>query len=158
MRPEPPTLDRRDNRHTRLPVALGVAGVLPMAAAAVLAWTGSAREAAAALQAITTYAAVVLGFLGGIQWGTGVAVHAAAPQSARTLFLLSIVPALLAWGMLFIDSTGARLMVAMFLFAFVWLIDALLYLQQLIPAWFFRLRSVVTPLVLLCLLAALARQ
>ena len=145
-------------RNHRLPLALGVAGVLPLMACALWVWFGAAAQGGMALKAITTYAAVVLGFLGGVQWGTGLAVHTAAPQSARNLFLLSVVPAVLAWGMLFIDSAGARLIVAMVLFAFVWLIDALLFLQQLIPAWFFRLRSVVTPLVLACLMAALARQ
>ena len=71
------------------------------------------------------------------------------------MFLLSVVPSLLSWAMLFIDANGARIIVAIFLFAFVWVIDALLHLQELIPKWFFRLRCIVSPIVIGSLAAAL---
>lgn len=142
-------------RMPRVALALSLAGVLPFAAALAMLWFGPARFHTATLAAMATWSAVVLSFLGGIQWGTGLAVQEAAPQSAQSLFLLSVVPVLLGWAMLFIESPGARLLIAVFLFAFVWLIDALLRLQKLLPPWFFRLRSIVTPIVIACLLAAL---
>ena len=139
----------------RLPLLLSLAGILPFIAGAAVLWFGPAASAPAALTAIITYAAVVLSFLGGIQWGIGVSVSETAPQSAQSLFLLSVVPSLLGWAMLFIDAYGARLIVAIFLFGFVWVIDALLHLQKLIPDWFFRLRCIITPIVIASLTAAL---
>jgi hypothetical protein len=108
-----------------------------------------------ALQALTTYAAIIVSFLGGIQWGIGVATLEDQPQTARSLFLLSVVPSLMAWSMLFLPPSGSRVIVAVFLVGFVWVIDALLHVQQVIPAWFFRLRSIVSCAVLAFLIAAL---
>ena len=45
--------------------------------------------------------------------------------------------------------------VAIFLLGFVWVIDALLYVQRVIPMWFFKLRCVVSSIVLVALIAAL---
>ena len=141
----------------KIALILSLAGALPFVAGAAVLWTGPAAYAPSALQALITYAAVILSFLGGIQWGIGVSVSETAPRSAQSLFLLSVVPALLAWAMLFIDTSGARLLVAIFLFGFVWLIDALLHLQALIPDWFFRLRCLITPIVIGSLMATLIR-
>jgi len=141
----------------RLPLLLSLAGSLPFIVAAATLWLGPAAFAASAQRALITYAAVILSFLGGIQWGIGVSVSEAAPKSAQSLFLLAVVPALLSWAMLFIGAPGSRLIVAIFLFCFVWLIDALLHLQKLIPNWFFRLRCIISPIVIASLMAALLR-
>lgn len=141
----------------RFPLLLSLIGVLPFIAAVMIIWFGPLSHTAPSLQALITYAVVILSFLGGIQWGIGVAISESAPQSSQSLFLLSVVPALLSWAMLFIDAVGARIMVAIFLFGFVWAIDALLHLQKLIPTWFFRLRCIMTPIVIASLLAALMR-
>lgn len=141
----------------RLPHLLGLAGTVPFIAGSATLWFGPAAYASPALQVIITYAAIILSFLSGIQWGTGVSVSETAPRSAQTLFLLSVVPSLLSWAMLFLDAPAARLIVAIFLFGFVWLIDAMLHLQKLIPHWFFRLRSLITPIVITALTAALIR-
>ena len=145
------------SNHLRLPFLLGVAGTLPLIACAAILWFGPIAYATPTLQAIVTYAAVILSFLGGIQWGIGVSISETAPKSAQSLFVLSVVPSLLSWAMLFIDASGARLIVAIFLFGFVWVIDALLHLQKLIPDWFFHLRCIVTPIVIASLTAALIR-
>ena len=141
----------------RFAVVLSLAGAVPFIAGTVLLWFGPAQNVAPILQAVVTYAAIVLSFLGGIQWGIGVSIRESAPKSAQSLFLLSVVPSLLAWVMLFIDASGARLIVAIFLFGFVWVIDALLHLQKLVPHWFFRLRSIATPIVIVLLTLALIR-
>jgi len=64
------------------------------------------------------------------------------------MFFLSVVPSLLAWGMLLLPEPRSRMLVAIFLFAFVWVIDALLNVQKLIPLWFFKLRSMITVIVI----------
>ena len=136
-------------------VAITLAGAIPFVGLAISLWVVPPAYRQFALQAITMYAAVILASLGGAQWGLAVAVNDTAPQSARSMFLLSIIPCLLAWVMLFLPVSGARLIVAMFLFGFVWLIDALLHLQKLIPAWFFRLRSLISLIVIGSLSVAL---
>lgn len=147
---------RRTMATPRLPQALALAGALPFIASAVALWMQSAH-AAWITQALATYSAVTLSFLGGIQWGTGLGVSDVSPRSARSLFLLSVAPPILGWVMLCLEDAGTRFIVAVFLFGFAWAIDALLYLQKLLPPWFFRVRSMATAIVVLSLLAALAR-
>ena len=108
-----------------------------------------------AAQAIISYAAIVVSFLGGIQWGIGLSTIDQQPHTARSLFLLSIVPSLLAWAMLFLPVSTSRIIVAIFLVGFVWIIDALLHLQKVIPDWFFRLRSIISCVIIGALIAAL---
>jgi len=143
----------------RLAFVLAYLGVLPFIVCAVVLLLGSTLNLGMytplALQAITTYAAVIVSFLGGIQWGIGVITQEQQPQTARSLFLLSIVPSLLAWAMLFLPATNSRIIVAIFLLGFVWIIDALLHLQKVIPSWFFKLRSIVSAIAVSCLIVAL---
>jgi hypothetical protein len=141
----------------QLALLLTLAGALPFVAGAATLWFGPAAYSPLVLQGIVTYAAVILSFLGGIQWGVGVSISDAAPKSAQSLFLLSVVPSILAWCTLFIDANNVKLIVAVFLFCFVWAVDALLHMQKLIPGWFFRVRSIITPLVVASLFAALPR-
>ena len=138
-----------------VPLALTLVGLMPLVALALSLWLAPGDYQTAAMNALTTSAAVILSFMGGVQWGLAVATHDNAPHSARSMFLLSVVPCLLAWTMLFLPASGARLIVAIFLFGFVWMIDALLNLQNLIPAWLFRLRSIASSVALACLIVAL---
>lgn len=134
---------------------LSLAGALPFLFCAGMMAFVPADERHAYLRAMIAYAAVILSFLGGIQWGTALSIAASAPRSATTLFILSIVPSLLAWAVLLIEADHRRIFLAIFLFGLVWAIDALLYLQKLIPRWFFQLRCGITPVVIACLTSTL---
>jgi hypothetical protein len=138
---------------------LTYAGAIPfVTCAAVLVFSrplGLVEYRPFALQALTTYAAVIVSFLGGIQWGIGIATESEQPQTANSLFLLSVVPSLLAWALLFLPSNSAKVIVALFLVGLVWIVDALLHLQKVIPAWFFRLRCTISAVVMLSLVAAM---
>jgi hypothetical protein len=57
--------------------------------------------------------------------------------------------------MLFLPATNSRIIVAIFLLGFVWIIDALLHLQKVIPTWFFKLRSIVSAVAVASLIVAL---
>lgn len=131
---------------------LTLSGAIPFIAAAIAAFVLPPEHHARLLYAASTYAAVILSFLGGIQWGLGVSLHDAAPRSARTLFVVSVSVSLAGWCLLFIEPASLRLGCAAGLFACVWAIDGLLRLQALIPAWFFRLRSAATFIVVGALL------
>jgi Protein of unknown function (DUF3429) len=138
-------------------VILAPAGAIPFIAGTALLWIGSPVHASLVTNALSTYAAIILSFLGGAQWGAALSINASAPRSARTLFMLSVIVPLSAWAMVFVDTDRHKLIIAVGLFALLWVIDALLHLQQLIPAWFFRLRSIVTAVVAMSLLMAVGR-
>lgn len=137
--------------------ALTLAGAIPFAGLALAVWIAPSEYHVQAGNALIAYAAIILSFLGGIQWGGAVALAESAPKSAQTMWLLSVIPSLLAWAMLFVPGSGARVIVAICLFAFVWVVDALLHLQKLIPNWFFRLRTLITAIVVSSLLIALPK-
>jgi hypothetical protein len=142
---------------------LTFAGAIPFAGLALALFMPDGNEYLKAnagqkiliVQLLTTYAAVILSFLGGIQWGIGLSIVSAAPRSAKTLFCLSVLPSLFAWAMLFIAHPTSRILVAIGLFGFVWIIDTLLNLQKLIPAWFYKLRTIITAIVITSLTASL---
>ncbi len=142
---------------TTFPRALTFAGAIPFVAATAALWFAPAMYRSFAAQVLLTYAAVIVSFLGGVQWGIAISVLDAAPKSARTMFALSVVPSLLAWGMLLLPAARERVFVAIALVAFVWVIDAMLYVQALIPAWFFRLRCIISAVVMASLVAAVPR-
>jgi len=127
---------------------LTLSGAIPFITCSAALWLAPPAYRAFATTVLTSYAAVILSFLGGIQWGLAVNLIDTAPKSARTMFLLSVVPSLLAWAMLLLPASSSRIIVAMCLFAFVWVVDALLNLQKLIPAWYFKLRSIITVIVI----------
>ncbi len=124
------------------------AGAIPFFVGAIWLLMASPSLRPHISQALTHYAAVIISFLGGIQWGIGVATIDAQPKTARSLFMLSVVPSLLAWLMLFMPVSTARIIVALVLIGFVWIIDTLLHVQKVIPTWFFRLRSIISAIVL----------
>ena len=74
-------------------VALGLGGLLPFLATSIgLWWQDDERF----LQVGLLYGAVILSFLGGIQWGF--ALHAKAGEGGGGRLVWSVVPSLVAWG------------------------------------------------------------
>ncbi|SFX72849.1 DUF3429 domain-containing protein [Marinospirillum alkaliphilum] len=120
---------------------LGYLGVLPFYALALL--TGSLPEPFAdqALAALIGYAAVILSFMTGIHWGSGLSMG----QAGRMVW--SVIPALAAWLALLMPAVFA-LPLLVLSFILVWLADR----GCGWPNWYSRLRFQLTFLVLLCLL------
>jgi Protein of unknown function (DUF3429) len=145
------------NGNNTWPRWLTFAGAIPFIACSAALWLAPNQYRGFAVNVLTAYAAVILSFLGGIQWGMAVNLIDSAPKSARNMFLLSVVPSLLAWGMLLLPESRSRILVTIFLFAFVWVIDALLNVQKLIPPWFFKLRSIITVIVIVSLASAIPK-
>ena len=145
------------NTNNAWPRWLTFAGAIPFIACSAALWLAPNQYRGFAVNILTAYAAIILSFLGGIQWGMAVNLIDTAPTSARNIFLLSVVPSLLAWGMLLLPAPRSRILVAIFLFAFVWVIDALLNVQKLIPPWFFKLRSMITAIVIASLAIAIPK-
>lgn len=128
---------------------LGLAGVIPFAAASLASFAGGA-VGGFAQGALLAYGAVILSFLGGIQWGFAV-------QCGRPDFPhlgISVVPSLVAWAALLSGGAAGLLLLAA-AFAGVLAIDLRLTREGTAPAWYPRLRTMLTAAVIACLLPAL---
>ena len=121
-------------------LSLGLAGLLPFVASAVLMWTLDGPDAFFAERALLLYGAVILSFLGGIRWGTAM-LNGAAMQWHP--LIISVIPSLLAWGALLLDSRYAALILIVG-FAGQWLHDINGVSERKLPAWFSRLRTLLT--------------
>lgn len=127
-----------------IPALLILTGAIPFPAATLSLIAGGPLHPTVAIVTLVTYAAVALSFLCGIQWGIAVSIAESAPTSANRLFVLSAVPVLLAWGILWLNSPAQQIGAAFLILLAAWALDALLRLRNLLPGWFFRLRSLVT--------------
>jgi hypothetical protein len=137
---------------------LGLAGVLPFAAASLASLGGGAGGdgggggafGSFAHGALLAYGAVILSFLGGIQWGLAV-------QAGRPGFVhlgVSVLPSLAGWAALLVGGDAGLLLLAV-AFVAVLAVDLRLARGGAAPAWFGRLRTVLTVAVVACLLLAL---
>ena len=132
-------------------LVLGWMGVIPFAALALAAVGGITLPFANQMQALIAYAAAILSFMAGVQWGIGVMARDG-QQGLR--FALSVVPALLAWACLLVaPKTGLAGLTA----GFVGLLANDLWTVQSgdAPDWYGRLRIQLTAAVLFTLTAVL---
>ncbi|MGE5267452.1 MAG: DUF3429 domain-containing protein, partial [Deltaproteobacteria bacterium] len=89
---------------------LGWAGVIPFAtlAALVVANGGAGIDAATALRALISYGVIILSFMGGVQWG----LEMTREDGSGPGFLASVMPALIAFAVSFIDPAAALAILA----------------------------------------------
>ncbi len=131
---------------------LGAAGLIPFVALAVLAWTGDAERARAAIAYQVQYAAIILTFIGALHWGIVLAERMLSPALTALALMWSVLPGLYAWPVALMPAQRAlSLLVAGLVAAF--LADAVLYREYSVPRWFIGLRFVLTAVASLALLA-----
>ncbi|MBV8938899.1 MAG: DUF3429 domain-containing protein [Alphaproteobacteria bacterium] len=107
------------------------------------------------LQPLFIYGAVMLSFLGGIHWGFAMTFsHAGQTDASLLLHGVSVLFVLVAWGVFFLQQPYLRLLAFAFFFAVAWGVDSLLYSHQMIPLWYFNLRGIVTPIVVVSMYVA----
>jgi hypothetical protein len=137
----------KTRRSERAAVWLGLAGVLPFALLAVAVWSPQWRVLA--LPALLTYSALILAFLGGVRWGR--ALTADRPLE----YVWAVLPSL--WALTALQLAPlAGLLVLGAGFVGQWWLDGPAD-RMSAPAWFRRLRGLLTALVLAChLIAVLA--
>lgn len=131
---------------------LGLGGLIPfftMALAAAFLKDASQDKATWALGA---YGAVILSFLGGVNWG--VLLHDRASLKRWKPLVLSVVPSIIAWLALLLPSTYmlSLLAAAMVLQYFL---DTESIRQKILPAWYGRLRLILTTGAVISLLLGL---
>ncbi|NDV85899.1 DUF3429 family protein [Aurantimonas aggregata] len=151
-RPSSPAASRHErDRGIRAAWILGLGGLTPFVLmTAMLVYAG--RDFIAYRQLILAYAgysATILAFLGGIRWGAALDPATRRPAT----LILSVLPALAAWLVLFLPSpwlfAGFALL---FLLQGLW--DAMAARAAALPDWFGRLRMVLSAVVVLCQVVA----
>jgi hypothetical protein len=130
----------------------GLLGLIPFYILALSSFASLGLPPVIALLGMVTYGAVILSFIGAIWWG--VAIHAPEGRLRTSLFVWSVIPALIGWfATLTAPDFGVLILSAGFLIQ--WLLDAFLSKKHpaLFPPWVFMLRSILTAGVLsaLCL-------
>ncbi len=135
----------------RLPLILTLAGGLPFVALSLMVSMHWFSDAKAVLSFLLSYAAVIISFLGGVHWGFAVQHFHRNRSIANLLLATSVVPPLIAWGILLYPDHYAQLLVLTLLYSFMWAIDSLLYNNDLMPQWFFNIRCIITPVVVVSL-------
>ncbi|MDR5904624.1 DUF3429 domain-containing protein [Franzmannia qiaohouensis] len=93
----------------RLTTRLGAAGLLPFAFTLLMAWVAPAGWQAWAISAFLFYSAVILSFLGGIQWGVAMTLDAPEDAAFASRMLRSMLPSLIAWPALLLPDLAATL-------------------------------------------------
>ncbi len=131
-----------------------ITGVVILGGLTAMLLSGQSNVRVPAIAALVTFVAIVLSYLGGIQAGLALREEAGTARS-RTLALgLSAVPALAAWGVLWLPSSQWQVGAALALFVAVWSSDLWLARQGLIPSWFVDMRTAVT--VAVCVILGVA--
>ena len=129
---------------------LGGLGLFPFVVGSIAVL---ATEATWAYEALRYYAATILSFMGGVQWGLAMADAGAADQHHLLWRRLSIsvLPALIAWFALLV-SPPFDLVVIAAAFGLLLLSDLSAIRQGWAPDWYARLRIPLTATVLVTLL------
>ena len=130
-------------RSPRAALIPGLLGLLPFWGFALATVVDLGIDPVLALMALIMYGAVILSFVGALWWG--LAVHAPSQAPRSTMFVWSVVPALVGWAStLTTPETGLRMLMAGLLFQ--WLLDGMLRrkMPELFVNWVFRLRTMLT--------------
>jgi len=144
-----------DRRIPRAALALGLAGLIPFLWSAAsylspaLAGWGGRYLPPMFIGAYVglTYGTVILSFMSGVLWGFSARTEG---RAATVGYTLSVLPAL--W--VFLTVTDASVNSVIYLaagFAGLLLLDVFFVAQGLAPAWWLRLRLILTAVVLCCL-------
>ncbi|MGJ7460282.1 DUF3429 domain-containing protein [Halomonas sp. MA07-2] len=133
----------------RLPWGLGLAGLTPFLALAGAAWLAPVAWQVIAIPAFLYYSAVILSFLGGVQWGVAMSLESDDSPGFRARLALSMVPSLFAWPALLLHPViGAWVLIAGFLL--VRLYECGKASRELLPGWYQSLRTLLTVVVVAC--------
>lgn len=132
---------------------IGIAGLIPFAAAALALWVPlPLLDPANGLKLAVNYGAIILSFLGGIRWGTAIGPYDSGRMSRE--LATSVLGALAGLAAVFLPPIPAlTLLVTGFLMQGLW--DVTSVEAGRLPMWFGKLRMLLTAVVVVSLIAAL---
>ena len=132
---------------------LGLAGLIPFIAGAASLWVPlPLLPPALGLELVAGYGAIILSFLGGIRWGTAIGPYDTQRQGLE--FSASVLGSLAGLAALFIPPVPAlTLLIAGFLMQALW--DVTSVEAGRLPAWFGKLRMLLTGGAVISLILAL---
>jgi hypothetical protein len=128
----------------RIVWVFALTGAVVLAGITAMLLSGQSHVRVPAIAALVTFSAVILSYLGGIEGGLALREEAGTERTRAIALGLSAVPALAAWGVLWLPSTLHQLSAALTLFVAVWVADLWLARQGLIPSWFVDMRTAIT--------------
>ena len=131
--------DQQQQDAPELAVWLGYGGLVPFAICAAAAHGSTPMLAAYGLIGAANYGAVILSFVGAIHWGL-------AMQDGRHVywFCWSVTPALLAWAAVSLLDVRLSILALVPAFTLAWSVDRRAFQRGLLPAWYMRLRHILT--------------
>ena len=144
-------------RIKRIAWILTFAGAIPFVVATAFLFRGESHVRVPAIAALITYSAVILSFLGGIEWGLALREEAGNERTRAIALGLSTIPSLAAWAVLWLPGTTYQVGTALGIFVLAWAADQFLSSRGLLPAWFVDLRTAITGVVAIILGVALWR-
>ncbi len=146
------------DRATAIPKAalmLGWLGVTPFAGFAMAIAAGWPLAATTGLRSLVFYGAVILSFMGGVQWG--LALRPAADRAnLSSRLVISVLPAIVAWASVALLPMLAATSVLATAFALLLVHDIATVRRGLAPPWYTHLRAPLTAVVIVCLLIPMA--
>ena len=132
---------------------LGLLGLVPFVTMTCVAVTDISVGIDNASFGLRAYGAVILSFLGGIQWGLAIRKsdgNARTREGLTPILTLSIVPSLIGWAGLMVEETlGFGLLIVGF--ALILISDVRAANRGMAPRWYLRLRYPLTAVVISCL-------
>jgi hypothetical protein len=131
----------------RLAWIFALAGVAILAALTAALFADESRIRIPAIAGLVTFTAVLLSYLGGIEFGLALREEGSNAGIRAFAMSVSALASLAAWGLLWLPSTQWQFSAALLLFLAVWAADLWLARQGLIAAWFVDLRTIVTAVV-----------
>jgi hypothetical protein len=138
----------------KLPLTLTIVSAIPFIGLSMAVSARMFDNNAMVIHALLSYSTIIISFLGGVHWGIAITNYTHDKRTANLLIAESVLPSILAWGVLLHAPLHIQLLVLTILFTFVWAIDSVLVGRKIIPVWFFEIRCIITPIVVVSLYVA----
>lgn len=128
----------------RLAWLLAVTGVLILGVMTAFLFSSETHVRIPAIGALVTFAAVVISYIGGIEFGLALREEGSDQRTRALAMSMSALPSLASWGVFWLPSPQQQIGAAIGLFVMMWVADLYLARRGLIPSWFVDLRTAVT--------------
>jgi hypothetical protein len=135
----------------RLAWLLAITGALVFAIMTAFLFSGESHVRIPAIAALVTFAAVVISYVGGIEFGLALREEGSNEAVRALAMSMSALPSLASWGVFWLGSPQQQIGAVIGIFVLVWFSDLYLARRGLIPSWFVDLRTAITAIAVVIL-------